>query len=173
MPPLSIQELAKLRLEIAPDAEDFDINCQLRFSAGEVCVSGREYTVGITEARLQLSLEGCETVIRDELGVSATDNQGQVIQAAHERAREYLRKGTDFVWNATNVTRLNRSKVLRLLRDYPIGVSEIPMPKCTASGWMTKGSCNRKGIPYVLRTSFARLLAWLRAIPAFRFKTRS
>ncbi len=57
-------------------------------------------------------------LIRDEMGVSATDNQGQVIQAAHERAREYLRAGTDFVWNATNVTRLNRSKVLRLLRDY-------------------------------------------------------
>jgi len=33
-----LQELAKLRLEIAPDAEEFDINCQLRFSAGEVCV---------------------------------------------------------------------------------------------------------------------------------------
>ncbi len=57
-------------------------------------------------------------LIRDELGVTATDNQGQVIQAAHERARAYLRAGTDFVWNATNVTRLNRSKVLRLLRDY-------------------------------------------------------
>ena len=40
-------------------------------------------------------------LIREELGVSATDNQGQVIQAAHERAREYLRAGTDFVWNAT------------------------------------------------------------------------
>lgn len=57
-------------------------------------------------------------LIRDEWGISATDNQGQVIQAAHERAREHLRAGTDFVWNATNVTRLNRSKVLRLLRDY-------------------------------------------------------
>ncbi|MEP3636937.1 MAG: AAA family ATPase [Paracoccaceae bacterium] len=57
-------------------------------------------------------------LIRDELGISATDNQGQVIQAAHDRAREYLRAGTDFVWNATNVTRQNRSKVLRLLRDY-------------------------------------------------------
>ncbi len=57
-------------------------------------------------------------IIRDELGVSPTDNQGTVIQAAQERAREYLRAGTDFVWNATNVTRLNRSKVLRLLRDY-------------------------------------------------------
>lgn len=57
-------------------------------------------------------------LIRGELGVTATDNQGTVIQAAHERAREYLRAGTNFVWNATNVTRLNRSKVLRLLRDY-------------------------------------------------------
>ena len=57
-------------------------------------------------------------VIRNELGVSVTDNQGQVIRAAHERAREYLRAGRDFVWNATNVTRQNRSRVLRLLRDY-------------------------------------------------------
>lgn len=57
-------------------------------------------------------------LIRDELGVAATDNQGRVIQAAQERAREHLRAGRDFVWNATNVTRLNRSKVLRLLRDY-------------------------------------------------------
>ncbi len=57
-------------------------------------------------------------VIRNELSVSATDNQGQVIQAAHERAREHLRLGRDFVWNATNVTRQNRSRVLRLLRDY-------------------------------------------------------
>ncbi|WP_170328694.1 AAA family ATPase [Ruegeria arenilitoris] len=57
-------------------------------------------------------------LIRQELGVSATDNQGQVIQAAHERARTYLRAGRGFVWNATNVTRQNRSRILRLLRDY-------------------------------------------------------
>lgn len=57
-------------------------------------------------------------LIHGELGVSATDNQGQVIQAAHERAREHLRAGTDFVWNATNVTRQNRARILRLLRDY-------------------------------------------------------
>jgi len=57
-------------------------------------------------------------IIRDEIGISATGNQGKVIQAAYERARENLRAKTDFVWNATNITRLNRSKVLRLLRDY-------------------------------------------------------
>lgn len=57
-------------------------------------------------------------LIREELGIAATDNQGTVIQAAQERAREHLRAGRDFVWNATNVTRQNRARVLRLLRDY-------------------------------------------------------
>jgi len=56
--------------------------------------------------------------LRDEMGVSATDNQGRVIQAAYERAREHLRDRRDFVWNATNVSAQLRSKPLRLLRDY-------------------------------------------------------
>lgn len=64
-------------------------------------------------------------VLREEMGVTATDNQGQVIQAAHERAREYLRAGRDFVWNGTNVTRQNRSKVMRLLRDYGARIEVI------------------------------------------------
>lgn len=72
-------------------------------------------------------------IIRDELSVTATDNQGQVIQAAYERGREYLRARRDFVWNATNVTRQNRSKVLRLLRDYNARIElvyiEVPPAK--------------------------------------------
>ncbi|UWQ24115.1 AAA family ATPase [Leisingera aquaemixtae] len=64
-------------------------------------------------------------LIRDELGVSANANQGQVIQAAYERAREHLRAGRDFVWNATNVTRQNRSRVLRLLRGYAARVEIV------------------------------------------------
>lgn len=47
-------------------------------------------------------------LIRDEFCVSPTENQGQVVQTAHERAREHLRAERDFVWNATNVTRQNR-----------------------------------------------------------------
>lgn len=57
-------------------------------------------------------------VIRGELGVSPSDNQGKVIQAGRERAKEYLRAGVDFVWNATNVSKQVRSKPLSLLRDY-------------------------------------------------------
>ncbi|MEM1264551.1 MAG: AAA family ATPase [Pseudomonadota bacterium] len=56
--------------------------------------------------------------IREETGAPATGNQGHVIQAAYERAREHLRAKRGFVWNATNVTRQIRSKILRLLRDY-------------------------------------------------------
>ncbi len=57
-------------------------------------------------------------LLRGELGVNAPDNQGRVIQAAYARAKEYLRAGRDFTWNATNVTRQTRGKLLRLLRDY-------------------------------------------------------
>ena len=56
--------------------------------------------------------------LRAEIGVPATANQGRVIQAAQEAARRHLRAGQDFVWNATNVTRQIRARVLRLLRDY-------------------------------------------------------
>ncbi|WP_428515011.1 hypothetical protein [Roseovarius sp.] len=65
-----LSELAALRLAISPDGEDFEVACQLRFSTGEVSVSGREYTVGISEARLQLGLEGCETALGCDYGNS-------------------------------------------------------------------------------------------------------
>jgi predicted kinase len=56
--------------------------------------------------------------LRSEMGMQATDPQGSVIQAAYEAARVHLRAGRDFAWNATNVTRQTRAKVLGLLRDY-------------------------------------------------------
>lgn len=56
--------------------------------------------------------------LRAELGASPTGNQGAVVQAARERAREHLRAGRDFVWNATNVTQQMRGRVLGLLRAY-------------------------------------------------------
>ena len=56
--------------------------------------------------------------IRGEIGAKPTGDQGRVVQLAQERAREHLRAGRDFVWNGTNVTRQNRARVLRILRDY-------------------------------------------------------
>ena len=48
-----------------------------------------------------------------------------MIQAARERAREHLRVGQDFVWNATNISRQLREKSLKLLRDYNAEVEII------------------------------------------------
>ncbi|WP_208350439.1 AAA family ATPase [Pseudaestuariivita rosea] len=56
--------------------------------------------------------------IRAELNASATGNQGYVVHAAYDRAKDHLRARRDFAWNATNITAQVRSKVLRLLRDY-------------------------------------------------------
>lgn len=56
--------------------------------------------------------------IRQELRISPTANQGKVIQAAYEQAKQHLRQNKNFIWNATNTTQQTRGKVLSLLRDY-------------------------------------------------------
>jgi len=56
--------------------------------------------------------------IRKELKIKPNGNQGQVIQLAKERAKEYLRKGENFVWNATNTTRKMRNQLISLFTDY-------------------------------------------------------
>lgn len=61
-----------------------------------------------------VSLDG----LREEMDVDPRENQGAVIQAAKERAREYLRRREPFVWNATNLSRSLRSQVVQLMADY-------------------------------------------------------
>lgn len=56
--------------------------------------------------------------MRDELGVVHGENEGAVIHAAFDRARELLRKKTFFVWNATHLNPELRQKTLGLIHDY-------------------------------------------------------
>jgi predicted kinase len=56
--------------------------------------------------------------VREELDVDPADEQGQVVNRAREQARDYLREGRSFVWNATNLSRQLRSQCLGLLADY-------------------------------------------------------
>jgi len=56
--------------------------------------------------------------LRIEMGVSPSDTQGLVLNRAKELAREHLRGGKSFVWNATNLSRHVRGECVRLFHDY-------------------------------------------------------
>lgn len=56
--------------------------------------------------------------LRGEMDIEATSDQGPVVQAARERAKEHLRRGETFVWNATNLSRRRRDPLTSLARDY-------------------------------------------------------
>lgn len=58
--------------------------------------------------------------IRQELGVKPTDKSGNgtVIQLGKERAKEFMRKKQNFVWNATNITAQMRKQLIELFESY-------------------------------------------------------
>ena len=70
--------------------------------------------------------------VRADLDVEATDNQGEVIQAARESCRELLRAGTNFAFSATNTMRQTRKRWIDLFADYGARVEvvyvEPPLP---------------------------------------------
>lgn len=91
-----------------------DPRCEVTVMAG-LPGAGKDTWVAKHRAHLpQISLDQ----IREDLDAGPTGNQGAVIQAARERARVLLRTGTDFVWNATNVSREIRGQVVDLATAY-------------------------------------------------------
>jgi predicted kinase len=56
--------------------------------------------------------------LRAELGVKPGGDQRPVAAAAYALAREHLRAGRSFVWNATNVSRQLRDQCVGLVADY-------------------------------------------------------
>jgi putative nucleotidyltransferase with HDIG domain len=70
--------------------------------------------------------------LRDTLDVDPEDEQGTVVQAAREEARDHLRAGRSFVWNATNLSRRIRGQCIRLFADYDAKIRivyvEVPEP---------------------------------------------
>jgi putative nucleotidyltransferase with HDIG domain len=94
---------------------------------------------------------------RESLGIGPTDNQGQVIQAAYEQARVHLRAGQDFVWNATNVTRFTRGKIIRLLRDYDACIHIVYLE--VSPKRLVNQNANRDGmVPHKVVEGLARKL---------------
>lgn len=65
--------------------------------------------------------------LRSELGIAATEDQRPVTAAATERAREHLRAGRSFVWNATNVSRDLRGRSIGLAAAYRARVEIVSL----------------------------------------------
>lgn len=62
----------------------------------------------------QISLDA----IREQLDDAPGREQGAVVQAARELAREHLRAGRPFIWNATNLSRERRAPLVDLFTAY-------------------------------------------------------
>lgn len=91
-----------------------DSRCEVILMSG-LPGSGKDSWLGRHAPGLPVvSLDG----IRCELGVEASDDQGEVVQAARDRAREFLRCGASFAWNATNLTREVRAQLIALFTGY-------------------------------------------------------
>ncbi len=56
--------------------------------------------------------------LRNELRIAPEAEQGAVVQAAKEAARELMRKQQSFVWNATNVSRMLRAQLIAFFASY-------------------------------------------------------
>ena len=69
--------------------------------------------------------------IRRKNKLSPTDKSanGWVVQEANKIARAYLRKGQDFIWNATNITTLMRFQLINLFAGYGARVKVVYVEK--------------------------------------------
>ena len=92
--------------------------------------------------------------LRTELAIDPDDAQAPVLKAAREQARDHLRAGTPFAWNATNLSRSLRTQLLDLLRSYRARTHVV---YCEASP-VEQDRRNRARRDPVPRTAIARMI---------------
>ena len=93
--------------------------------------------------------------IRKERAIDPTGNQGVVIQAAKEEAREHLRAGRDFIWNATNVTRQVRRMPIGLFAQYGARI-EIVAVEATPEALFQQNRSRSDSVPEAVLESLIR-----------------
>ena len=69
-----------------------------------------------------------------------------MVAAATEQAREHLRAGTPFVWNATNLTRQLRARCIGLVADYG-GRVEIVSVEAPPEGDAARNRARPRPVP--------------------------
>lgn len=62
----------------------------------------------------QISLDA----LRRNLKIKPTDDQAPVIRTAKNKARDFLRAKQNFIWNATNLSLIQRNQCIRLFKEY-------------------------------------------------------
>ena len=97
-----------------------------------------------------ISLDG----LRAELAVSPTEDQGELLRTAQERARELLRKQQPFVWNATDLTKETRQKLIGLFERYGARVRIVYLE----TDWETRKKRNLQRAAAVPENAVSRML---------------
>lgn len=75
------------------------------------------------------------------------EDRGQVIQAAKEQARVYLRASTAFAWNATNLTRDLRGQLIDLFTDYRARTRIVHVEAASAALWRERNAARERPVP--------------------------
>jgi predicted kinase len=91
-----------------------DTRCEVILMSGLPGAGKSRYVARHLAGWPEISLDA----LRAELGVDPEDGQGPVVEAARARAREALRRGQPFVWNATSISRQLRRQCIDLFASY-------------------------------------------------------
>jgi len=111
-----------------PDYEAFDdTRCEVILMSG-LPGSGKDYW--IKENRPELPIISLDA-LRKEMNVPPDETPGNVIMEAKNRAREYMRLGRSFIWNATNTTKQMRQQLINFFAGYQARIRivylEVPL----------------------------------------------
>ncbi len=111
-----------------PDYEAFDdTRCEVILMSG-LPGSGKDYWIKENLPGLPIiSLDA----LRKEMNIPPDETPGNVIMEAKNRAREYMRLGRSFIWNATNTTKQMRQQLINFFADYQARIRiiylEVPL----------------------------------------------
>jgi len=100
-----------------PDFESFDDTKTEVIIMSGIAGSGKDFYILKNYPSLPVvSLDDMRR--KAKISYGDTKNNGRIIQAAKEQAKEYLRKGITFIWNATNITLQMREQLIDLFEPY-------------------------------------------------------
>jgi predicted kinase len=98
-----------------------DFSCTVTVMSG---LPGSGKDTWLKKSRNDLPVVSLDS-LRNELEIEPIDQQGDVVQLARERCREFLRRGTSFAFNATNLVRQTRQRWIGLFAEYGARIETV------------------------------------------------